>query len=356
MVGGLLVVVAVLPACSGSGESNAGGSGKSTHSVDVGLPDKVTVKGDKLSVALLVPGEGNTYGALMASEGKKKAAALGIDIAVFDAGFDPQKQFNQAQTALSTGKYNAIATLALDGQLMCSLLTQDAPKAGVLVSIMGEPICGKAQNPPGKLWSPGTVSQIGVEGALPGYQALMTTCAKQVPGPQKVAVVNGVAGEAATESLSKAVKDYVSASGSSLEADVSTPYTTEDALKTTQNLLQAHPETTLIVTDYSGQTTGVVQALKQAGKQPGDVSICESSGLTQQGVRDMQAGYIKASLPQFPNWGIDLALESLKDAFDGKTPIVRVVNGNHPQAPVAYSGVPTVVTPDTAKDFPAYNG
>jgi ribose transport system substrate-binding protein len=92
----------------------------------------------QLKVAYFVSGTNNGYLKASIDEAKKVAAENSFSIDVFDGQFSAQVQFDQMQTALTSGKYNAFAVMSNDGNLECNFLTKDAPAAKIMVTLINQ--------------------------------------------------------------------------------------------------------------------------------------------------------------------------------------------------------------------------
>ncbi|ADP81273.1 sugar ABC transporter substrate-binding protein [Pseudofrankia inefficax] len=310
---------AALAACgsSGSDGGSAGlgaGGGSSSITIDVGTQKLTFPAGTKPKIAMFA-GSGIAYQTAYRDEIPNLEKKYGISITYLDSKFDPTTQLSQLRTAIQGKKYNAFLVENYSAASACTLLTKQAPAAGILVSQLDNPTCDQATKPAGdEFWTPGTLNSIGAESTVTYYTGWARE-AKQLlgAGDHEVAVINGPPLVAATKNMDSAM----SANGFSPVANLNSDYTTPTALKQTADLLQSHPNVKAIFSVGPDVTVGIVSALKQAGKKPGDVQVFEVGGAKQnaQLIRD---GWLTMSVPYTPKTIIDTAVASIVNALAGK--------------------------------------
>jgi len=248
-------------------------------SIDVGYGIRVPVDpAAKLSIAYFSIGTGNSYLTANIRAAKETAAKGGADIQIFDAKFDPTTQYNQVQNALQSKRYNAFILAAADGSVLCKIATEDAPRAGILVSAIGIQLCGRATKQGEAQWAPGTLNFVGGALSYDTYSAWYDHVVTLNPGPQKVGFLTGPDLVSYTIIMHK-ILDEMKAKHPEFQVveRLQTDYSVPDSLKKAQNLIQAHPDLTIIMTVYSNLTRGVVGALEQAGKT-GTIKVYDAGG------------------------------------------------------------------------------
>ena len=340
------------PSSTGSSATSADGPGSTssaasgTRSVNVGFT--IHPAGSKLSIAFIDLGESNTYGAEMATVAKTWAAANDVSLTVFDANFSADTELDLIQNAISSGKYNAIATLPLDPNLMCNILSKTAPAANIMVSLLNTPICN-AITKVGDVdagWTRGTLN-VSYPGALgSGVLALAQKCAALAPGPQKVAMITG---PATAGSTIDALKAFRSIPTFTITQDLITPdFSDADGVSLTETALQSHPDTTIIFTVGGPLSVGAASVLRAQGLV-GKVKVCGLSGGTIADIAALKAGGISVEEIGDPQVFVTASLLSLKEAWDGiASPRVITLNSAGQVAP--YS-VPEILTPSTASQI-----
>jgi ribose transport system substrate-binding protein len=140
---------------------------------------------------------------------------------------------------------------------------------------------------------------------------------KQNPGPQKVAVITGPDLIVQTIMIDKAIKE-IQAKHPDFEvvAEVRTDYSLPQAYQKSLPLLQAHPELTLLIGNYSDLTRGAVQAMKQLGLI-GKIKVYDNGGSTWafQAVRD---GDVVSTRTYTPYTEMQKSVDSIVAAWKGQ--------------------------------------
>ena len=265
----------------------------------------------KLKVAYFVSAANNEYLKASIDEAKKVAAENHFSVDIFDGQFSAQVQYDQMQTALTSGKYNAFAVMSNDGNLECKFLTKDAPAAKVLVTLVNQAICGRGPNAGDQLWQPGTVT-IAAGQTLDGYNAWVDDVMKKNPNGGNIALVTGPALSTNTVSFHTAAKKFSANPKFHIVADQQTDYTTAQAFGAAQTIIQSHPDLNIIMSNYSGMTRGVVQAT--AGTK---VHVYDFGG-DQWSLDNVRKGVLESTVMMLPRTEVRDALEALVSTVKGK--------------------------------------
>jgi ribose transport system substrate-binding protein len=285
--------------------------------VDVGNM-KVPVDQTKpLSIAMFLPATNTSYLQANIKGAQDAAAKFGGTVGVFDGKLNPMNQLNEMQNAIQSGKYNAFVIFPLAGQVICKAATEDAPKAGILVATYHDPVCDKQLAKGDDQWSPGTLINVGGGSSYETFTRYVARAMKDNPGPQKVGIITGMDLSADTLRMNKVVED-VKASNPQFEVvdTQRTDYTVPTSQAKTQNMVQSHPDISIIISDYAGITRGVVDALKQAGKV-GKVKVYDFGG-TRWSKEAIEKGWIEVSVPLFAYTAAYRAVENIAAAREGK--------------------------------------
>ncbi|MGD9913417.1 MAG: sugar ABC transporter substrate-binding protein [Rhizobiaceae bacterium] len=278
---------------------------------------KLEVGCKPLSIAFLSMGTNNQYLQSGITAAKDAAKEFGATIDVFDGGWTPATQFNQVQNILSSGKYNAILAEMADGRQACDILSKDAPKQGVLVAVANNPLCGKDIQEGEELWAPGTLTYVGGSQGREAYRDWMMWVAEQYPGPQKVAVITGPELISNTVNTDLAIKDVEAKYPDfKVVAYIRTDYSIPQANEKTLPVLQANPDLTLIISNYSDMTRGAVQAIKQAGRE-GTLKVVESGG-SAWAFEAIRNGQVESTRTFTPYTEMYLGVKALADAWKGE--------------------------------------
>jgi ribose transport system substrate-binding protein len=302
----VLLVITLATACSTGTQSG------SSSSATASKPSGVSGRAD-LKIAYFSAGTSNAYLQAGIAAAKQKAKEMGADLDVFDGQFNAQEQFNQMQTALTSGKYNAFAVEPNDGNLVCNLLTKQAPQKGILVSIFNLPICGRATNLGVKTWEPGTVTYVGGQ-TLDIYNEWIKTVMKENPEGGKIALISGPDLNANSICFFKAAKAFASNPKFKIVAKQTTDYTTPKAFQAAQTILQSNPDLNIIMSNFSGMTRGVVKAVGSK-----NVKIYDFGG-DAWALSNVRTGRLAQTVMMLPRQESIQALEALGMVADGKTP------------------------------------
>ena len=313
--------------------------------VDVGNGMKVTTNpSDPLKIAMFMPAVNTSYLQANIKGAQDEAAKVGATISVFDAKFDPMNQLNQMQNAIQTKQYNAFIVFPLAGQVICKVATEEAPKAGILVSSYHFSLCNTTFEVDEKQWAPGTLQYVGGASSYPVFLNYVTEIIKANPGPQKVGILTGL--ELADDTLRiKRVTDELKTKYSQFEVvdNQHTDYTIPDAQKHAQNMIQSHPDISIIITTYSNITRAAVNALEQAGKA-GRVKIYDFGG-TSWSKKAIESGQVVATVPFYAYTAAAVAVRNLALARQGKEVPHYIPNDGGP------ADAPTIVTKSNVDQF-----
>jgi ribose transport system substrate-binding protein len=290
------------------------------HSIDLGDGKSMMGGCAPLHIALLMAATNNTHLQSAIKGAKEAADKIGATIDIFDPNWSPSVQYNQTQNVISSGKYNAIVAEMNDGNQACKILSETAREHGVLVSVANEPICDRAAQEGDALWAPGTLNYVGGSQGRGPFRDWIMDIAKENPGKQTVAVVTGPDLNANTINTDLALKDVKAKYPDfDIVAVVRTDYSVVQGNSKTLPLFQAHPDLTILISNYSDMTRGAVQAAKQAGVLAnGKLKIYDSGGNVWSfgAVKDGQIDSTRTLLPYTEMYESVMALN---DAWQGKT-------------------------------------
>jgi ribose transport system substrate-binding protein len=261
-----------------------------------------------LKIASFHGGSNNTYLQANIQAAKDTAAKYGASIHIFDANFDVTQQANQLQTALN-GDYNAWIVGALDPNQICGVVKQAIAK-GIVVVVENQGLCGD------QTWTSGTLSFVGGQ-TRDVYDAFYQYAFSKVQSGN-VAIIAG-------PPLNYNTLNMEGALGSAqpqfpnikVVANQQLDYTTETAFKAAQDIIQANPNLTAFLSNYSGMTQGIVQAIKAANKS-GKIKVYDIGG-NEWAVQAVKNGDIEMTLPLLPYEELKLSVQALVDYTNGKT-------------------------------------
>jgi ribose transport system substrate-binding protein len=307
------VVVAGCGGSNSSGGSTNSSGGAQAVSVDVGTSTPVKLKSQKLNIAYVASSMASPAGQIAAKNIKDVAAAHGDSVTVFDARFDPGRQFALYQNIVAGKKYNVLITLPINGDQSCNILSKQAPAAGILVTATTIPICGRSLKPYNQTWQPGTLASAGINSTVDANASLAEECAKQT-GAKTVALINGAAG---TPNFQAMTQGYQRA-GFNIVVNAATDYTPEKASAVTAAALRAHPDIQAIATTSPLLTKGVFPALASAGKKAGrDVKVCQYYGGDAVSMAHVRSGELNVDSYQNNGWIAAAAMRNVVNAVTG---------------------------------------
>lgn len=296
-------------------------------SIDVGDGYVIKTNGEPLRIALFSIGTNNSYLEAQNDEARKAAAELGIELDIFDGGFNSAKQIDQMQVALASGKYNAWIVQAASGDAVCNIASKQAPAANILVENMLVSMCGRDLNSGEDIWQPGTLNYVGGNETVAAWEELWKKAVADNPGPQKVGIMVGPPLLNITRAFMKA-KENIAPDNWEIIEPVYTDYSVPDSQQKAVPLVQANPDMTILMSAYTNITKGGVAALRSADRL-GKVKIYEGGG-TETGLKYIKDGTTQAMLARYSRAPVRYAINALVDAWAGK-PVPRFTpNDGHP--------------------------
>lgn len=329
------VPLLALTACGGSSGSTAASSAPAaesapasaaasapaaagTVSVDVGNGTPINLKTGPLKVAFVMLDDTNSWEQHVLQSATDTATKLGWTIDTFSAGFDVQKELNTLRTIATSGEYDAVAAVPVDGTQECQALTKDLPAANILVTVGDVPVCGLNTKPAKDQWTPGLLTWVGGTGiTLDFYLGWLKATAMANPGPQNVGFVTGPPQVTVVQTETLALKEFAKTNPDFKVDVVECDFTTNGTYKAVTNFLQSHPETTLLMSTGSiDMDRGILNAIKQLGLE-GKVTVVESGG-TQAALDLVKSGDIQSAIPLTPNFLGSTLVQAIADAQAGQ--------------------------------------
>lgn len=319
---GLAVGVAACGSDDDSSSSGSSSSAESTESTDSGevsidLGDK-TVEvpaGTKPKIGFLAYGL-SAY-ELSYAEEIEKMNGEGHDVTWVEAKYDAATQLKQLQSAITEETYDAMVIESVDAEGACRIVSQQAPEAGIPVGIIINPVCGRALNPWGEeVWAPGTLNVVSDTANVTYFTNVLKVQQEElgIESGTKVGVINGPDIAAQAQSYGNAIE----ASGIEPTEMVAGDYTAPTAQKLVAAMLSRNPDIEVILTGYEGATPGIIAALKQAGKSPGEIKVGDVGGSSEISVPNVKSGWLAISAVYDPKKIARTAVEEMEKAFEGE--------------------------------------
>lgn len=335
-----------MAACSSDDSGSKGTTAPTTAPASANSTTETSAPAAPLRVAFFSAGEATSYLALANDTAQKVADENGVSLEIILANFDAQAQFNQIETAITSGDYDAFLVQALDPALVCDILTKDAPEAGIVVGIVNQPICDNSQKSGDEVVAPGTVNAV-VTQSRQTYFDWVAQVVKENPDGAEVAAVLGPSNlTPIAVSFLDALKDASDNDPNfKVVAEVNTDYSAAQAAAAAEDLIQAHPNLTVIMSGYSPMSKAIVDVVKAAGKE-GQIKIYDLGGDTW-AIGAVKSGEIAGTIFLSPISETTLALQGLIDAARGNDYTKYVDLSRDPDLP----GGSAVVTPDNVDGF-----
>lgn len=222
---------------------------------------------------------------------KAEARKRNVAITVFDAQFNPQKQFSQCQDAIARKTFQAIVTLpaASPAMVPCARL---ARAARIPLISTDTPIGSNLST--GKPTVPGVTAQVLVP-AITAFASLkasvLAACKNRGGGDScHVGFIMGVKALALTTPASKLLQGWVEQAGGVYVGEAEGFYQRGGGLKVMQDLLQKDPELNVLVSMSDDMALGAEIAMRAAGKQAGKDVLVITQGGSYPGVARLRSG------------------------------------------------------------------
>ena len=340
-VAAVAVAALALAACSSGSSSTSSPAAPTSAAASAAASTSASAAPKAMNIAYLSFAVDNTYDAPMLAAAQAVASTDGATLKVFDANNNPQTQFDQLQTVISSGQYNGIITQPIVSTGLVSLVQQAIAKGIKVVNmdqILGPSLSTDAPQVTGLsanvTFVPTTIgTQLG--------QQVVAACASKNLNPCKVGYLYDIK----ASSLDTAIYGGFSAAIKGTPVQVVTngqsfftPTTGETAVQT---MLQAQPGLNVITGSDQGME-GATVALSTAHKT-GQVLLV-GYGASDAAIAGVASGAWFSDVAQAPASEGRLAVQALVAAIQtGK--VSGAVN------PVAAEPNGGIVTKATASQF-----
>jgi len=260
----------------------------------------------KLEIAVLLPAAGDPYFAMKSFGYVDEAKNLGVEVKIYDAGgyVNLTKQVQQIEDVIQRG-VNGIVLVPSD-----SVGTVPAVEKAIAagIPVINDGIATK---------SPKVTAFVGEPSyAMGKLQAVYM--AEQLKGEGEVILFLGPAGLDLTNFRAQGFKDYISRYPKiKIVAEKYTGTTSAETMKAMEDFLQAFPNVNAVYTFNGPIMIGAVQALRAAGKKPGEV-IVTTLDLEVETERLMNDNWCQMTVVSEPVRMARLALRAAVDAAKGK--------------------------------------
>lgn len=267
-------------------------------------------------IAYLIGGLGNTYLTAQVDAAKAAAKERGLVIDIIAGDFTPATQLGQIQDAISSGKYDGIVAETADGNTACKPLRAAAKK--LPIAVVTSPICGS--NP----YTPGTVKFSGRIDFQDGQTTAQLACQALGGAPAEIAFVTGIVALSSVQLFNKGFVAGIKKGcpNAKIVASPAGNYDPAASLAAAQDVLQAHPNISLIATGADNMTVAVAKGLKSAGKL-GQVKLVGYGG-TKEAFALIKKGDMYGTVMLLPSQESSIGVHAVADALEGK-PIAQKI-------------------------------
>jgi len=297
----------------------------------------------KIRLGVFLASAANTYWTA-AYEGVKDSAARygNVELAVFDAQFQTNKQVNQLRDALISGRFDAWFIGPNDGGPLAPVI-REGLKRGIRIACTLVPCGPDVRNT--RIQISGVIAQIGI-GFYENGQHLGQLVAEACKGLNRCEVLwlPGLPQlpleKARTDGLLSVLKNYPRIKIVSIQPG---GYLAAPALTATQNVLQAHPEIDVIVSSGDQMIDGAYRAARAKGLAANIKLV--GNGCTFEAVKAIREGRQFACAVYLPRTEGRIAADLLIRALRGERVEGRSID------PLVFSPVGPIVTKDNVDRF-----
>jgi ABC-type sugar transport system substrate-binding protein len=274
--------------------------------------DEAGVKSDKkYRIAYLTECVDNPYCVTRLNGIKDAVEKFGLELKVFDAQWSLINQTKAVQNAVNEG-FDGYIFGPLAAQPSCALWKSTLKPTEKPVVTVTVPMCGDAD------YTPGLAATITMQGPV-HYQELVDHAFASCKEKCKAAAIGGFIGSDLQNYWEAAVKNaaakYPNVTVAVQEAANFDP---RIALQKTQDALTAHPDITVIVSNWDDMTRGIEQGVTTSGKKPGTDVRIYSAGANKDTIEKIKSGTINASIALLPYEEGYYATVALLMAMQGK--------------------------------------
>lgn len=236
---------------------------------------------------------------------KAAVELLGGELVVYNSEFDPAKELANVRTAI---------TQKVDGILLFSVSRGALESSARLAREAGIPVAdyyGYVKDSDPNLvdfWTGANPYDIG---RLDG-QAMVELLSE---GDQ-VAAVQGVLGRGEVEEYERGFEEELAAKNIKVVDKPTSNWSRQEALDRARELLVKYPDLKGLYCHNDDTTVGCVNALKAAGKEPGDIKMVTLNG-SPTGIQLMKEGWLQADVTQPPPLESAMAVRALAQIIGG---------------------------------------
>jgi ABC-type sugar transport system substrate-binding protein len=257
-------------------------------------------------IAVMLPAAGDPYFKLKAAGYVDAGKKLGYDVKIYDAGGygNLQNQVTQIEDVIQR-KVSGIVLVpaSSDGTVP---VVEKAVAAGI--PVINDGIATRSDKVTGFVGEPSYVMT----------EMLAAYAADRLGGKGEVVMLSGPSGLDLTKFRVNGFKEYLAKyPGMKVVAEKFGSTASAEALTTMQDFLQAHPDVKVVYAFNGPIAIGAVQALRAAGKKPGEVLVL-TTDMEVETQRLINDGWIQATVVSQPVTMAELAVQRAIEAAEGK--------------------------------------
>jgi ribose transport system substrate-binding protein len=247
----------------------------------------------------------------------EQAKALGnVEVDILDGEFNATKQYTQVEDVTASGTYQGLVILPNDSVGVAAAIADAAKTLNVATVLF--PIGPKLDdlNPqvPGLVTTVASNPAVGAKAAAEG---VVEYCKDK--NPCNVVTMIGLKIQPSDNLRLQTYIDTLTPHDNiKIVASVEGQYDPDKAMAAMQDVLQAHKDINVVLSNADQHLVGVEIALKDAGIEPGSIYL-SGGGANQIAVEAIREGRWSASLADFPRSMGALALKNIVESLEGKT-------------------------------------
>lgn len=257
----------------------------------------------ELSIGFSISTLNNPFFVTMAEGAEEKAAELGIEINVVDAGNDPAKQSTDIEDLINTG----IDVLIVNPEDSASVgpAVQSAIDNGIRVIAIDREVEGAEVDV--------FIGTDNVAAAQSAGEELLN----YLDADDEVVILEGVPGASSAidrnEGFLNAIEDNVN-----IVASQTANFDRTEALTVTENLLQAHPNVRAIVAANDEMALGAIEAVNGANWVPGEDILITGFDANDDAINAVEEGTMLLTVEQRPDLMGEIGVETALSLFEGE--------------------------------------
>jgi ribose transport system substrate-binding protein len=259
--------------------------------------------GGKADVGFTISTLNNPFFVSMKDGAEAKAKALGVNLAVTDAGNDPAKQVKDIEDLVNKG-IKVLIVNPVDSAAVAPAIKEVMSK-GVKIIAVDRSVDGVTVD-----------TYIGTNNVLAANKAGKYFVQLVSPGAV-IAVLEGVPSTSSNIDRVSGYKQALDEAGLAIAIMQTANYNRAEALTVTENILQSNPNITAIIAMNDEMALGAIEAVRAKGKTPGVDILITGFDAGDDAVAAVKAGEMIYTVEQKPVLMGETAVDTAKKYIDG---------------------------------------